>query len=265
MMLKYWKKALIRSGALFTIIIAVIFISAHVATPQPVGCTEEDLIWQSVLPSNTAETSSSGDDKLVYLTFDDGPSKITQSVLDTLKSYDVKATFFVIAASNNEDYMPIIEQIVADGHVIGLHSCTHNYEQIYSSTDAFWQDIDELKIKLQAYGFTDSNLLRFPGGSSNTVSRKYGGSEIMQTLKDQATEKGYTYFDWNVDAQDAIGSTKSAESIYNQVVKQASEHKVCVVLMHDTIKTEGTAKALPQIIEWFINAGYRFDTLDNKV
>lgn len=229
----------------------------------PVGCSNDDLT--APLEAMT-EGSDSGEteEKVVYLTFDDGPSSTTESILDTLKQEQVPATFFVIAAPNNEKYLPLLERTVAEGHMIALHTCTHDYKTIYQSPSAYWQDIDALKEKLSAYVDPQKLIwLRFPGGSTNTVSHKYGGSTIMKDLKAQATEKGYHYVDWNVCADDAIGGHPSAEKIYNNVIRDANDHNKCIVLMHDTQATKHTADALPDIIRWFKNAGYRFDTIDH--
>ena len=105
------------------------------------------------------------------------------------------------------------------------------------------------------------NILRFPGGSTNTVSRKYGGSSIMKELKAQAETYGFRYVDWNVCANDAVGGRHSPSEIYKNVVEEAAGHNTCVVLMHDTKKE--TVQALGDIIRWFKNAGYRFDTVDH--
>ena len=103
--------------------------------------------------------------------------------------------------------------------------------------------------------------LRFPGGSTNTVSHRYGGSEIMKTLKRQAAEKGYRYLDWNVCAEDAVGGHPSAREIYENVIGEAKGQSTCVVLMHDTKATKTTAQALPDIIDWFRENGYEFCTV----
>ncbi|MEG2596465.1 MAG: polysaccharide deacetylase, partial [Ruthenibacterium sp.] len=134
---------------------------------------------------------------------------------------------------------------------------------IYKSDDAFWNDIDRLRYAIAPYGCGNSMLLRFPGGSTNTVSHKYGGADIMDVLKAQAVERGYTYVDWNVCADDALGGHPSADKIYNNVIHDVGEQRTVVVLMHDAAYTKNTAAALPDIILWFKNAGFRFDTVDH--
>lgn len=212
-----------------------------------------------------AEDAAPDQDKVVYLTFDDGPSKTTESVLDVLQAEGVPATFFVMAAENNEKYLPILERTAAEGHLIALHTCTHEYRKIYQSAEAYWEDLAALREKLLPYVPAEQKIqwIRFPGGSSNTVSHRYGGSGIMKQLVAEAEKRGFTYIDWNVSAEDAVGGHPSASTIYNNIIHGVDGKNVCIVLMHDTNATKNTAAALPDVIRWFKNAGYRFDTVDH--
>ena len=238
----------------------------------PVGCTQEDLADTRAVMAVQASVSGSTDaqsgaaaDKVVYLTFDDGPSATTESVLDTLKAEGVPATFFVMAADNNEEYLPLLERTVQEGHLIALHTCSHDYKSIYKSPDAYWDDLQKLREKLLPYVPADQEIkwLRFPGGSTNTVSHRYGGSDIMKKLKADAESRGFTYVDWNVCAEDSLGGHPSASTIYNNIIREVGDKNTCVVLMHDTNATKNTAAALPDVIRWFKNAGYCFDTVDH--
>ena len=221
-------------------------------------CSVHDL--DSAVAECLAPQRETGE-KVVYLTFDDGPSATTELVLDVLRDEQVPATFFVTAAECNEKYFPLLERERDEGHAIGLHTCSHKYSVIYASPEAFWADISALKETLDALGCPAENLLRFPGGSTNTVSRKYGGSSIMKTLREQAAEHGYRYVDWNVCAEDAAGGHLSAQTVYENIIKGAEGHDECIVLMHDTKATKTTAEALPDVIRWFRAAGYRFASL----
>lgn len=234
---------------------------------QPV-CRQSDL-EATTFVSAQALAEEDGE-KRVFLTFDDGPSSTTETVLDILKEKGVPATFFVVSADNNKDHLPLIKRAVEEGHQIALHSCTHSYKTIYASTTAFWADIKELRQQIAPYVDLETvHWIRFPGGSTNTVSHKYGGSSIMKNLVAQAGEKGYRYVDWNVCAEDAAGGHPSADDVYRNVVKGAEGKNVCVVLMHDTKATrKTTAEALPDIIDWFKEQGYRFcriDELDRQI
>lgn len=218
------------------------------------------LTQQVALADSGAENAP--EDKVAYLTFDDGPSKTTGQVLDILKESGIQATFFVCAAENNEKYLPVLERTVAEGHQIGLHSCSHSYKKIYRSPAAFWEDLDELWEKISPYVPQKPTCIRFPGGSTNTVSHRYGGASIMKTLKNQASEKGYRYFDWKDCAGDAEGGYPSAGTLVQNVIKDAGRDHL-IVLMHDTAATKNTVEALPDIIRSLKEAGYRFDVVEN--
>jgi peptidoglycan/xylan/chitin deacetylase (PgdA/CDA1 family) len=191
--------------------------------------------------------------KIIYLTFDDGPGAYTDHLLDILAKYDVKATFFVIDTGNYST----LKRIAEEGHSIGIHSVTHDYRQIYAGMDAFFDDLYAMQeIIYQQTGVT-TTLMRFPGGSSNTVSRFNKG--IMSRLTMAVECAGFQYFDWNVDSDDA-GKANTAKKVYDNVVKGVSGRRVSVVLHHD-IK-EATIDAIERIIVWGLNNGYTFLPLE---
>lgn len=246
---------------------------SHGAEPLT-GCQESDLTptpdtsFSSPAPASSVPEAEPEPmpEKWVCLTFDDGPSKTTPDVLAALDAAGVKATFFVVATGNNDKYLPLVAQAAAAGHQIALHSASHEYSDIYQSADAYWEDIALLKERLSPYLPTDSlHYLRFPGGSTNTVSRRYGGREVMQQLKAQAAEKGYAYVDWNVCAEDAVGGKPSAGTIFRNIVRETGEQTQCIVLMHDSATTHTTAEALPDIIQWYKDNGFAFLTVAQAV
>lgn len=198
--------------------------------------------------------------KTCYLTFDDGPSDNTLKILKILDKYDAKATFFVIGTNSKLEYLP---KIKAAGHAIGLHSNTHDYSKIYKSRTNFFKDINKLSDKIEKYTGEKTMLLRFPGGSNNTVSRKYKKG-IMTDLTTQVQIKGYAYFDWNVDSGDASGNNVPASRITKNVLKQAKNKNSICVLMHDTAAKGTTVKALPDIIEGLKKQGYKFEVLTEE-
>ncbi len=258
----------IRTGLvswLAAVVVLAVFCAFAIWEPVT-GCSTKDLTSVPDSGFLGAAAVSSSAEKLVCLTFDDGPSKNTPKVLDILAEHQVPATFFVIAADNNQKWLPIIADEVRLGHQIALHSASHEYKKIYQSPDAFWEDMDQLKAQIAPYVNVEQiDCLRFPGGSTNTVSHKYGGSGIMKTLKTQAEEKGYHWIDWNVCAGDAVGGHPSADKLMRNIQKEATDQNVCVVLMHDTAVTGTTVEALPQIIDWFQSQGYRFCTIDQML
>ena len=201
-------------------------------------------------------------EKWVCLTFDDGPSKTTPAVLAALDAAGVHGTLFVVATGYNEKYLPLLTQAAAAGHQIALHSASHEYNDIYRSSAAYWKDIALLKECIAPYVDAENiRYLRFPGGSTNTVSRRYGGKGLMQQLKTEVEHRGWQWVDWNVCAEDAVGGHPSADTIYRNVVRETGEQTHCIVLMHDSSTTRTTAEALPDIIRWYADNGYAFLTV----
>ena len=192
-------------------------------------------------------------DKVIYLTFDDGPGIYTTKVLDTLKKYNVKATFFVTHQFNS--YVPLIKREYQDGHAVGVHSYTHNWN-IYKSVDAYVNDFNKMNDNILKYTGSKSNIFRFPGGSSNTVSRSYAKG-VVKAIASHMTTKGYQYFDWDVDSGDAAGASRS--KIYSNVVNGVNRCSKCIVLMHD-IKNN-TVNELDNILKELTSKGYKFGTL----
>ncbi|MBP1587241.1 MAG: polysaccharide deacetylase family protein [Clostridia bacterium] len=196
----------------------------------------------------------------IYLTFDDGPSYVTDKVLDQLKKYNVKATFFVVGSDFEGSRGRYIKRALEEGHNVGIHSKTHEYQIIYTSTDAFFEDFYAVDSSLKkGVGFAP-NISRFPGGASNGVSKKYCPG-IMTQLSKMVPERGFIYFDWNVSPEDAM-TRMTAEEIVAAVFKEVSRTKTeNVVLMHDYDGQDTTADALPLIIERALSEGYAFDRL----
>ncbi len=188
--------------------------------------------------------------KNIYLTFDDGPGPHTGRLLDILKKYNVKATFFVV----NTKYISTVKRIAAEGHSVAVHSATHKFSQIYASESAYFADLQKMQSIIESYTGTKTMLMRFPGGSSNSVSGKYSKG-IMSRLTQAVKAQGYRYFDWNVDSNDA-GGASSAEQVFNNVVKGIGKKKNSIVLQHD-IKGF-SVDAVERIIIWGLENGYTF-------
>ena len=191
-------------------------------------------------------------DKVIYLTFDDGPGPYTDQLINILNKYGAKATFFV--NPNRPAYLYCIKKAYASGHAIGNHTYSHDYAYVYSSTNNFWSDFNKANNIIAQQTGTTTNLLRFPGGSSNTVSRAYSYG-IMSRLASQCNSYGYKYFDWNVDSNDAGGTTTSSGVYYN-IVNGVSGNRASVVLCHD-IKAY-TVNAIEDVIIWGQRNGYSF-------
>lgn len=197
-----------------------------------------------------------GEGKVIYLTFDDGPGVHTARLLEVLAKYDVKATFFVV----NTGYLHLLDDIAAGGHSIGIHSNTHNYKQIYSSTDAFFADFNAMRDLIIQYSGVTPVISRFPGGTSNRVSASYCKG-IMSVLAKAVPEHGFRYYDWNIDSKDAGGAKSSDEVFYNVTNSIAASSRTnFVVLQHDIHGF--SVDAVERIILWGLEHGYTFAALD---
>lgn len=193
---------------------------------------------------------------IIYLTFDDGPSVLTNKFLDILKKENVKATFFVVGFDSSMN--DVVKRIVDEGHTIALHSYTHKFNEIYSSEKAFFEDLDKIKQEVKDVTGVDSMLYRFPGGSSNTRSCYNKG--IMTRLTKEIVKRGYHYFDWNVSSRDAEGA-KNSNEVYNSVISTLSKKRSNVVIMHNHKYSYMTLNALEDIIETAKKRGYTFDKI----
>ena len=185
---------------------------------------------------------------IIYLTFDDGPSGYTDQLLGILRKYNVKATFFVVNRSTD-----IMKRIVNDGHAIGMHSMTHEYSEIYAGEDAFFADLLQMQDVIYNATGVKTTLMRFPGGSSNSVSSFNEG--IMTRLTQAVRDMGFQYFDWNVDSMDA-GGAKTKEEVAENVISRVQGMRYSVVLQHDT--NGFSVEAVEDIIIWGLANGYTF-------
>ncbi len=192
--------------------------------------------------------------KTIYLTFDDGPSNSTEKILDILKEENVKATFFIINA--DEKYDSVIKRAYDEGHTIGLHSYSHKYKSIYKSEEAFFDDLELINDKVRKITGYPANIIRFPGGSSNTISRISRG--LMTKLSISTKEKGYIYYDWNIASNDT--SSISSKKVYKNVIS-GLKYNTNIVLMHDFANNKKTINALRDIIQYGKKNGYEFDKI----
>lgn len=180
----------------------------------------------------------------IYLSFDDGPSPNTEPILDILKEYEVPATFFVVKREGRT-YEKVYRRIVEEGHSLGMHSCTHVYKDIYASEAAFLQDVEDLRKFLYLVTGVESDIYRFPGGSSNHVSLT-DNSVLANALKGEGIE----YFDWNISSGDASSSAPSKDEIVRNVIGKIEQNDESIILFHDLDTKDTTVEALPEIIEY---------------
>ncbi len=195
---------------------------------------------------------------VIYLTFDDGPSATsTPKILDILKEKGVHATFFII--NYNENTEALVKREIEEGHGIGIHGYSHDYSVIYKSVDAIYDNIKKLQDKIYQTTGTRVMITRFPGGSSNTVSRKYCKG-VMTAISQKILAEGFKYYDWNVASGDS-GDVKTKEGVYNNVTKGIKPGRNNIVLMHDFSGNNKTIEALPEIIDYGLQNGYRFEVI----
>lgn len=195
------------------------------------------------------------EEKVIYLTFDDGPGAYTGQLLDILRRQEVQATFFLV--NTGYDMENLLRRMVDEGHSLGIHSYCHDFKTIYANDEALMQDIYAMQDKICDLTGVQTWLLRFPGGSSNTVSCRYCRG-LMSRLTKRVGEAGFAYFDWNVDSGDAYGC-HDPEKIYQQVIRGIRGKKRAVVLQHDV--NGCSVKTVERIIQWGRENGYCFRPL----
>ena len=226
---------------------------SEVSAPEYVSSFPELYAYE-----DTEITVSSDIQKIAYLTFDDGPSKNTEKILDTLKEYNIKATFFIIGSNLDETKISCLKRAAEEGHAIGMHTYSHDYTKIYSSVETFLADYDQLRQTLEKIlGYTPT-IFRFPGGSYCSY-----GTAIREDLINEMTRRGYTYFDWNISAEDSVGNV-TPYSINSNIFPKIYKVSSPVILMHDSATTKLTADLLPDIIEELLLNGYTFETLETR-
>lgn len=195
---------------------------------------------------------------VIYLTFDDGPSStITPKILDVLKEKGVHATFFII--NYKEDTEHLVKRAINEGNAIGIHGYSHDYSKIYQSVDSCYDNIIKMQQKIYNTTGITTKVLRFPGGSSNTVSKKYCKG-VMSGISQKVLAEGFKYYDWNVMSGDS-GDVKTKEAVYSNVTRGLKPGRNNIVLMHDFSGNNKTLDALPEIIDYGLSNGYRFDVI----
>lgn len=213
---------------------------------------------ESTTQAQPEETSVEEENsKIVYLTFDDGPSSNTNAILDILKEYNVKATFFVNGKTDEiskEGYKRIVEE----GHTLAMHSYTHVYKEVYASKEAFLEDVYRLQNYLFDLTGTKPIYYRFPGGSSNTISEM-----DMQIFIQALHEEGMEYFDWNVANGDGGNKELTTDQILTNVWNDIPKYEHSMILMHDSVQKGFTIEALPEMIKQLQEAGYTILPIDD--
>jgi len=194
-------------------------------------------------------------DKTAFLTFDDGPSARTYEVLDILDAEEIKATFFVVGKAD-EFSKQAMRDIVSRGHTLAMHTYSHEYKKIYSSVEAYLDDMYRIFTLIkETTGITPTHF-RFAGGSIN--NHNYG---VYQEISAEMLRRGFVPCDWNVSSGDASSVLLPAATISANVIAGAAKTNRAFVLMHDSYARTTTVRALPGIISALRDQGYTFDKL----
>ena len=209
-----------------------------------------------------AEDEENKEEKIAYLTFDDGPSLNTEKVLKILRENDVKATFFVVGPLKEED-AKYVKQAYDEGNAIGNHTYDHDFEDIYISEKAFWDNFKKDQEFIKSMTGEESTLFRFPGGSFNRDVKRRNGKQFNEKIISKFNEMGISYYDWNVDSGDGMSDHNSSSTLYNNIMKEAKGKNKIIILMHDSKGKKSTVEVLPSVIKAFKEQGYKFDTLKN--
>lgn len=196
--------------------------------------------------------------KVAYLTFDDGPSYITAEILDTLDRYEAKATFFILGCTITKEGEECLKNMVERGHTIGIHTYSHNYRNIYSSVEGFLDDFYKAYLLIYETTGLKVNIFRFPWGSYNSYNKT-----IRHDLIEEMERRGFTYYDWNISAEDSVG-IPTEYRIKRNVLKNLERYRDPIILMHDAAVNHLTARTLPDILKSMTDNGYIFDTLNHR-
>ena len=208
---------------------------------------EEEAKDENVVSEEVIEQENTKEEKKVkkvYLTFDDGPSVYTRDILDVLKRYDVQATFFV-TGMNESTYDECLKEIIADGHSLGIHTYSHEYDEVYRSLENFQNDFNKIRDYIIQHTGEEVKLYRFPGGSGNGMV----SPEIREQIMNWLEEEGMIYFDWNVSSGDGGSEVLEPEVIAENCIEGIKTRNTAIVLLHDARGKKNTIEALPLIIE----------------
>lgn len=217
----------------------------------------------SILGATVNDTARSKDDnqkiieKVAYLTFDDGPTgEVTEKILDILKMEDVKATFFIVGKEvvQREE---VLKRIYEEGHGIGLHTYSHNFKKVYTSPECFVEEMQKTEDKInEVIGEKlDIKVIRFPGGSSGRLDEAY-----LNLLH----QNDYRIFDWHVSIEDGVNPNLSASKLFENAKKHKKDADSVIILAHCNSNNKTTCTALPDIIKYYKDQGYKFDVINNN-
>ena len=220
----------------------------------------EDPDYQNLYPALYAAPAQNYDsaEKVVYLTFDGGPSPRTAEILAILAQNDIKATFFVRGGETEEE-KALLRQTAEGGHALGVYSCGDAYAALYKSPEAYLEDFEkQYGLIFEATGVL-ADIFRFPGGSINKYNRLTG-----KLISAELVRRGFTYYDWNASGGDTAPSATADDIVRNAVESGTGKPRI-FLLLHDGEAQTDTPDALQGIIDYYTENGYTFDRITNRV
>ena len=203
--------------------------------------------------------------KIAYLTFDDGPSKNTELILDILKANNVHATFFIISPYI-EPHIQFVKRAYEEGNAIGNHTADHEFKYVYTCEESFFKSFNKQQKFIKEVTGSDCTIFRFPGGSNNTIVKNSRGKDFTKNITFKLNEVGVNVYDWNVDSGDAKGNNIPASTLIQNISREIKDKdgnykNPAIILMHDCMTKNTTVEALPGIIKLLKDAGYDFGIL----
>lgn len=241
--------------AIIAVLVVVSFVAMNfIFSRKPGTAVNSDRkIRTSFQSARHAKPPAGKFNKVVYLTIDDGPSSsITPRVLDILKKYNVKATFFLIG-SNIKGNEAIVKTICQDGDGIGLHSWTHNIKLVYSSETRFLNEMQETQNEIYSITGKRPVIMRFPGGSFRRFTTGY---------IDKLHKMNYKIYDWNVSFGDGTYPNDPVIQLYKNATYIDTNRKSIIILMHCKANNANSCSALPEVINFYKSHQYEFRVLD---
>ncbi|QDP41497.1 polysaccharide deacetylase family protein [Radiobacillus deserti] len=248
------KKRIIHLVLLLFIIFLFFFLDTFPFSPQEVkDQLKKDVRNQQERTIAQLPDAEHSDEKVVYLTFDDGPTSATDDVLEILKEYGAKATFFMLSP-HMEERSNLVKQMVQEGHGVGLHGVTHDLNRFYKSEQTVLNEMNEAQQVLENIAGVHSSLIRTPYGSVPYLTKPY-----RKALKEQ----GYELWDWNIDSRDWDRKDgKYVENLIDQIQSIEGNGATPVVLLHDQSQT---AQSLAELLTYLTEHGFEMKKLDSSV
>ncbi len=249
----------------FKKIIIFLFISLSLFNISPYCFLLSPINMDDISKNNDYEKDTTCNKKIAYLTFDDGPSKNTELILDILKENNVHATFFIISPYI-EPHIQLIKRAYEEGHAIGNHTADHEFKYVYTCEESFFKSFNKQQEFIKKVTGNDCTIFRFPGGSNNTIVKNSRGKDFTKNITFKLNEIGVNVYDWNVDSGDAKGNNIPPSTLVQNISREIKDKEGnyknhAIILMHDCMTKNTTVEALPGIIKVLKDAGYDFQTL----